>query len=451
MVNKYELRDSMRYVLSYLLSPVLAFIFIMMTPSFVHAQNDSSIQHYGGDTLKVVPDGTDGLVLAVRADSTNPNHLPPNEFKGSVSTFKIGLGLIYDGVAYSQNQVFKEQMDSAAIDLDARIKLRDFRILGSGVLKTKRSISWKFAYMWDGDNEQWLVRESGVTIGVPELAGHIFFGRTKVGFSMPKVMNGHSPWTNERQMAVDAIPILSDGIKWFGFLPKPRIFWNLGYYNDFISKGQSFSTFESQYVARVGWMPFYDPKTNKLLHIAAELEHGKPTGGKFTLKSRPESNPTPQLINTGSFQTDNASQYGFEIYYQNKRFMMGSETVLHSFTSDKSDNHKFYGGDVMLSYFFTKAIRPYKTEGSIFGFIPVKKSVFKGGTGEIEGVLRVSTFNLNDGSIQGGQMTRITPMINWYMSRIVRMEFIYGYGILNRFNKTGNVQFFETRIQFTVM
>ncbi len=403
------------------------------------------------DTTKVVPNGTDGLELIVRGNDSTTKNLPPTEFNGPVSTFKIGLGLIYDATAYSQSNVFKEQMDSANLDVKSKVKLRDFRVLGSGVLKTKRSISWKFAYMWDGDNDRWLVRESGVTIEVPELAGHIFVGRTKVGFSMVKVMNGHSPWTNERQMAVDPVPILSDGIKWFGFLPKSRIFWNLGYFNDVLSKGQSFSTFKWQGVARIGWMPFYDEKNNKLLHIAGEIEHGKPVDGKFTLKSRPESNPTPQLINTGAIETDKVTQYGLEIYYRNNRLMLGSETVLHTLNSVKTGDHKFAGGDVVISYFFTNTVRPYKTAGSIFGFVPVKKSVFKGGLGEIEGVLRASTFNLNDGNIQGGQMTRITPMVNWYMTKVIRMEFIYAYGILERFNKRGTVQFFEYRIQFTLM
>ena len=104
-----------------------------------------------------------------------------------------------------------------------------------------------------------------------------------------------------------------------------------------------------------------------------------------------------------------------------------------------------------ISYLFSGAVRPYNDETSIFGFVPVSKSVFKGGWGEWEGVLHISTFNLNDKEIQGGQFTRITPMVNWYMSKIVRMEFVYGYGILNRYGLKGNVQFFETRIQFTIM
>jgi len=62
-------------------------------------------------------------------------------------------------------------------------------------------------------------------------------GRTKEGFSMSKVMNGYAGWALERQMAIDVIPILADGLKWMAFLPKSRIFWNLGIYTDWLSKG----------------------------------------------------------------------------------------------------------------------------------------------------------------------------------------------------------------------
>jgi phosphate-selective porin OprO/OprP len=406
---------------------------------------------YSQEKEKIVPRGTEGIIDTVDAATGKIKNPKANDFDGPVSTFRIGMGLIYDGTTYSQDRVFKEQMDTGNIVIDPKIKLRDFRVLGSGILKTKRSISWKFAYMWDGDNDKWLLRETGVIIGVPELAGNFFIGRTKEGFSMPKVMNGHSPWTNERQMAIDPIPILADGIKWMGYLPKSRLFWNLAYFNNFLSKKQSFATYQWQFVSRVGWLPLLNDQQKKVIHIGGEFRYGKPKDGKMTLKSRPESNPTPQLINTGEFQTDRAFNVGGEIYYRNKSLMLGSEVVLHNFYSDKSEDHQFYGGDVVISYFFTGAVRPYNTIGSIFGFVPVKKSVFKGGWGEIEGVLRASTFNLNDGSIKGGQMTRITPMINWYMSKIVRMEFIYGYGILDRYNLKGHVQFFESRIQFTVM
>jgi len=408
------------------------------------------------DTTKVFPNGTDGLVFKEKpADTTFVNSkktLAPNEFEGEYSTFRIGLGYIGDFTAYSQSKVFKQQMDSAGLDLTPHYQTRDFRVLGSGrFLKSKRYLAWKFAFMYDGDDKVWMVRESGLTIGVPELKGNFFIGRTKEGFSTIKVMNGHSGLTNERQMALDPVPILADGIKYFGYFPKSRIFLNLGAYDDFISKGQGFSTFQWQVVSRVGWLPVYDPKNNTMIQIAANLRYGKPLDNKFTVKSRPESNPTPQLINTGSFPANYSSTLGGEIFYRNNRFMIGSEVMVHNFYSKTSDDHHFAGGDVVISYFFTGAVRPYNTSGNVYGFVPVKKSVFKGGLGEIEGVLHVSTFDLNDKSILGGKFTRITPMINWYLTKTLRWELVYGYGILDRYGLKGNVHFFETRIQVTMM
>ena len=429
----------------------LIFIVFVLVPVIALSQGDTTKRMPGSDTLRLEPDGTDGMFNVIRPKDIPADKLPPNEFKGKYTTFKIGLGYIHDFTTYIQDDVFKKQMDSANLDVYPRGKARDFRILGSGVLATKRYLAFKFAYMYDGDKNTWLVRETGLTIGVPELAGHIFLGRTKEGFSMVKVMNGHSPWGYERQMALDPIPILADGIKWMGYLPKSGIFWNLGAFNDFISKGQGFSTFESQYVARIGWLPINDKNTNDLLHIAVNLRYGKPNNGEFSLKSRPESNTTPQIINTGVFKTDHSSHIGGEIYYRKSRFMIGSEVIMHNFYSDEFENHRFWGGSLDITYSLTGPVRPYKTDGSILGFVPVRKSVFKGGLGEFEAVLRLSNFDLDDRSVHGGKFWRLTPMVNWYLTRNLRMELIYGYGVLDRFGMKGHVQFFESRLQLTVL
>jgi phosphate-selective porin OprO/OprP len=77
----------------------------------------------------------------------------------------------------------------------------------NGYFKTKMPIQWKIAIMFDGDNREWLVRETGLVFTLKKLNSQVFVGRTKEGFSMPKTMNGHSPWTMERQMAVDWCPL----------------------------------------------------------------------------------------------------------------------------------------------------------------------------------------------------------------------------------------------------
>jgi phosphate-selective porin OprO/OprP len=434
--------------------PLLFIVLIQFLPAGVNSQDLSKTPQ---EISKSLPNGTDGLIFYKRATDTvfinKKLDLPWNEFQGTSSTFKIGAGYIGDFTSYSESEVFKQQMDSLKVNLTPTFQTRDFRVLGSGrLLKTKRYIAWRFAYMYDGDDKVWMMRETGVTIGVPELKGHFFIGRTKEGYSMIKVMNGHSGMTNERQMALDPVPILADGIKYFGYFPKSRLFTNLGAYTDVISKGQAFSTFEWQYVARAGWVPVLNDQRGTLLHIAGNFRMGKPLNGKFTVKARPESNPTPQLINTGEFPADKSNSIGGEIYYRNKSFTIGSEVMQHNFYADKSEDHHFRGGNVMVSYIFTGAVRPYNTNtGNIFGFVPVTKSIFDGGFGEIELVLHASTFNLNDGSIKGGQFTRFTSVINWYPARTIRLELIYGYGILDRFNLKGHVQFYEARIQFSFL
>ena len=82
-----------------------------------------------------------------------------------------------------------------------------------------------------------------------------------------------------------------------------------------------------------------------------------------------------------------------------------------------------------------------------FEKIEPARPVFSGGPGAWEVVLRGSYANLDDGPIQGGTFWRITPMANWHMSGNVRLEFVYGYGMLDRFGIHGATQFFQARLQ----
>jgi len=38
-------------------------------------------------------------------------------------------------------------------------------------------------------------------------------------------------------------------------------------------------------------------------------------------------------------------------------------------------------------------------------------------------------------------------MVNWYMSDNLRLELVYGYGSLEKFEAVGKTQFFQLRIQ----
>ena len=107
----------------------------------------------------------------------------------------------------------------------------------------------------------------------------------------------------------------------------------------------------------------------------------------------------------------------------------------------------FRGGEVFVSYIVSGETRPYVTPGNIFAFIDTKNSVFDGGPGTWESIVRLSVLDLNDGLITGGSFWRITPQVNWYLSNNFRLEFSYGYGVLDRFGLKGGTHFFQSRIQ----
>jgi phosphate-selective porin OprO/OprP len=409
---------------------------------------------YSQDTTDLIPDGTQGEMLEVlKTDSSKLKWKDKRWrlFNGRISTIKFGAGFLYDYAGYSPDENAKAQMDSLGTPLEGTFKLRDLRVTVSGQLKTKRQITWKAGFMYDGPSREWFVRETGVMINVPEIRSNFFIGRTKEGFSLNKVMNGYSGWAFERQMALDVIPILADGIKWLGYLPGKRIFWNIGAFTDWLSKEQSFSTYKWQFISRIGWLPIYSPQSNRVLHIGVNYRYGKVAGGEIQLRSRPESNPAPYFISTGKFATEHSNHAGYEIYYKSGPLMIGSEFYWHKFSSPEKNNPLFSGGEIMLTYLFTGESRAYNTSTAIFGFVSVNKSVFKGGPGAFEGVLRFSTFDLNGGNINGGKFWRITPMVNWYLSKDVRLELGYGYGVLDKFELKGGTHFFQTRLQLTLL
>lgn len=423
---------------------ILAFLFFFSGETFG--------QQPGVDKI---PDGTEGEILENIESDTLPKKWRDKRwrlFPGKFSTFKFGGGFLYEFSGFSQNETSKRQTDSIGTPLENKFSVRDFRLTMSGRLKkSKREISWKVGIMYDGVSDNWFVRESGIMIGVPELWGKFFIGRTKEGFSMNKVMVGYAGWAPERHMAIDVIPILADGIKWLGYLPKQQIFWNLGIYNDWLSHTQSFSTFSWQFASRAGWLPIYKPAENKVLHLAVNYRYGEPVNGEIRLSSKPEANTAPKFIDTGKFASNYSNHIGGEAYLSAGPWMVGTEIYSHRFNSAIADDPAFFGGEVVVGYILTGESRPYIPSIGILGFVPVSKSVFKGGSGAWEVLVRATSLDLNGGTIEGGKFWRITPMVNWYLNKDIRFELAYGYGVLDRYDLKGATQFFQSRISFTLL
>ncbi len=365
-----------------------------------------------------------------------------NEYEGPLFTLRVGAGFLLDYATYAQDDASKEQMD-----LEPGFKIRDSRIILGGRIKTKRRITYQAGFMYDGYLDEWFVRQTGLMIAVPEAWGNFWIGRSKEGPSLNKVMTGYDGWTQERATFTDAIPLLADGIKWLGYLPDRHLIWNVGVFTDWLSEGQSFSYFDHQVAGRVAWVPMVSDSAGKLLHIGASFHIGQPENDTLRLKSKPEASDAPNFIDTGNIHATSATLLGFEAYYRPGPWLFGTEYYWEKANSPETGDPVFHGGDIVATWLVTGETRSYNTVGGYFRAVSPKRTVFEGGPGAVEVVLRFSYSDLDDGTVRGGTFWRLTPMVNWHLSDNARLEFVYGVGKLDRFDLDGTTQFFQSRLQ----
>ena len=385
-------------------------------------------------------------LTAGEADGERPRRalLFRPEWNLGFMTLHIGGGLLFDVAAYSQDSVSREQFP----DLNNQFKLRDARLLFGGKFKTKRPFTWQMGVMYDAATSKWLFRQTGLMVAVPELHSHFFLGRAKEGFSLNKVMVGYDGWSMERLPFTDAtIPLLADGIKWLGYVPSTHLFWNLGVFTDWLSEGQTFSSYNYQFVARGGWVPIASDTSGTLLHIGMNFRIGDVNNDTLRLRSRPEAFLAPYFIDTGKLPAQSALTFGPELYYRPGRLLMGAEYYWQRVSSPQNGNPWFHGGEAVVQWLTTGETRSYNLAGSYFREVSPDSTVIQGGPGAWGPVLKFSYSNLTSGPVQGGIFWRVTPMLNWYLTDNLRLEFAYGYGVLTRFGGRGATHFFQSRIQ----
>jgi phosphate-selective porin OprO/OprP len=283
---------------------------------------------------------------------------------------------------------------------------------------------------------------------VPEIKSQFQIGRLKEGLSLNRVISGYDGWTSERFTFSDAaIPLLADGIKWMGYVPQAHVLWNLGYFNNVLSEGESYSYYRQQVVGRLAYLKMDSDTAGTLWHVGGGLHIGQPEHDTLQLRSKPEVSTAPNFIDTGKFPATRGTIAGLEAYYRDGPWLYGTEYYREWVDSWEKSNPTFHGGDVFVSWIITGETRPYAAPVGTFRAVSPKRPVFQGGRGAWEAVLRLSYIDLTTDSLSGGRFWRVTPMVNWHLNDQARLELSYGIGGLDRFGLHSTTEFFQCRLQ----
>ncbi|MGE0624395.1 MAG: OprO/OprP family phosphate-selective porin [Pseudomonadales bacterium] len=368
-----------------------------------------------------------------------------NAYRSPWITARLGGGFLIDYANYRQDDDSQQQMD-----LSEDTGVRDARFILKGRFPKLPRVSYTLGYMYNAASETWHFRQTGLMLDVPELHGQLFVGRTKEGLSTNKLMVGYQGWTNERATINDALnPILADGIKWMGRTPGGQWVYSLGVFEDSLSDKESFNKYDRQFVGRLIWLPFLQSEPERLLHLGVGYRYGESNDGAFHFRSKPESFLAQSYaIDTGEFDADHSETVAVEAYYRPGPLMFGSEYFFSRVQAPEAGDPYLHGGEIFAAWTVTGEVRPYNTRGGFFERISPARTVFNGGPGAWELIARFSYSDLDSGPIRGGKFWRITPMVNWHMSDNLRLEVVYGYGMLDRFGLEGGTHFLQSRIQF---
>ena len=163
-----------------------------------------------------------------------------------------------------------------------------------------------------------------------------------------------------------------------------HLLWNLGFYGDALSEGQSFSSYENQISGRFAWVPILSTDGGTLLHLGVSERYGKVNNGTLRLRARPGAWAAPYFVDTGDFAAGSTTMTGLEIVLPAGPVHIRVGVFSCSVDAPASGDPLFHGGDAVASWLVTGETRTYNTRGGYFNQISPKRTLFYGGPGAWE-------------------------------------------------------------------
>ena len=201
-------------------------------------------------------------------------------------------------------------------------------------------------------------------------------------------------------------------------------------------EGESFDESATQYAGRLTWLPYLREKEGALFHLGLGLRY---TDGKegVIYKARPEFGQAPVFVDTGLMDADGALTYDVEAALRMGPVWLGGEYISNRVDAPELGDPVLDGYEITASWVITGEMRPYNRRSGILGPVPIAKSVNQGGWGAWEAGLRWSELNLNDGSVEGGELDILSLGLNWFLTPTFHVNVNYRHIVLDRFDTRG--------------
>jgi phosphate-selective porin OprO/OprP len=266
------------------------------------------------------------------------------------------------------------------------------------------------------------------------------FGKTKESFSyemvgdaanLPQQERVLSPFFISRNIGARINHVIGD---------EERMTVAAGVFNNGLVTPGDFGTDVTTRVTGLVW----DRDDGKsFLHLGAAGRYVGGDNNNLRYKGRPESNVTPNYIDTGNIPGDHAWHLGLEALWNEGPFSVLTEYIKAWTSATSAGNPTFSGFYVTGSWVLTGETRPYdKKVGYARRIMP--ESYY----GAWELVARYSHDDLDDGMIQGGSFHKTYFGMNWWATRSSKIGIGWGHTWLDRNDLAGETDALLVRWQW---
>ena len=344
--------------------------------------------------------------------------------------FRIGSQIQIDGTTGNGNTTYEDSYRP----IESEASLRNITLYAVGrVHDMNFNVSFDLGADW-GVDATWV---EGATGGLG-VWGH-YLGKLRLGFvyepfSLERQTSSYNGGFMERSLPITAFaPGTNIGAKVHDATKNQRMTWAAGLFSVGKSSDKNANTSLLSLTGRVTYLPVYEDEGRHLVHIGASVSSRAPTGSDIQYRTRPEARYVDYLVDTGSFEASHVTMWGLEFAAVNGPFWMTAEYIRSKVSAQLLGNPAFDGSYVQFGWFPTGESRPYRTNSGTFDrVLPDKK--YSGGNpftkknGGAWGLAaRISTVDLTDGLVEGGELTDYTAALSWYANATTRVELNYIY------------------------
>lgn len=378
-----------------------------------------------------------------------------NVFRTKAFTAAFGGAILMENTRWFSQDNTNEQQVGDLSEFEGG-SMRGFRAGLGGIFNFKKP--WSYFTSWgtrafergfnQGDQSEFVFYDYRVDI--PVGAATLSLGKTKETFSISRLQGMiYEPAQQERASVADGLlPARNVGVVINNTLIKERITWSAGVFNNWYEVDRSFSENPTVFTGRITALPYFSEDESNLLHLGVAGRYSNAAGG-IQYKTKTEIYSGPVSVDTK--EIDDASStfhYGLEMAWRKGPFIVISEYIQSNVRSTTFNDPSFSGYYVVASYAITGEMRSYNKRSGVFKKLNVANGINSGGWGELDVYSRWSSIDLNDKSIEGGEMNTFSLGLNWSPIAAIQVNVNYRYSTLERLGQKGSNNGIVTRLVF---